>query len=154
MLASPGRHTGPRVVRRNAVVVSVTFSNSVPKSSVHQTTYIWQNTPLRLASFVVLTAVAMKYVCSWQWYRAMRRIGTQNVLPPPSGWSYFPLKQESTGNYFRCTFDDKTCGCTEWPTNRIDVFYSFCPYFIWVYLPQNWKEKDLARTLQPEVLTP
>ena len=59
---------GPRVVRRNTVVVSVTFSNSVPISSAHQTTCIWQHTLLRLESFVVLTAAPMKKknVCSWQ----------------------------------------------------------------------------------------
>ena len=60
------RTPGPRVVRRNAVVVGVTFSNSVPIFSAYQTTYIWQHTLLRLASFVVLTAAPMKNVCSWQ----------------------------------------------------------------------------------------
>jgi hypothetical protein len=40
---------------------------------------------------------------------------------------------------------DKAWGRSGWPTNRIDVFYSFCPYFIWVYLLQEWKEQDLAR---------
>lgn len=79
----------------------------------------------------------------------MWRTGTQNLLPPPSS-CYFALKQESTRNSIRW-YNMRPTG---WPENRIDVFYSFCPYFIWAYLPQNWKEQALARTSQPEVLSP